>query len=89
MYFLGFSKSGWAVLRPNSLEEAIEWSKRFRKVVGDGESEIVQIFGPEDRGPARGAAEPVSAGNNDMRLVRKMAGLQLFKNSFQFMLNLK
>ncbi len=39
---------GWAVLRVSSLEEAVEWSKRFRKIVGDGESEIVQIFGPED-----------------------------------------
>ena len=38
---------GWAVLRTKSLDEAIEWSKRFRKLVGDGESEIVQIFGPE------------------------------------------
>jgi hypothetical protein len=38
---------GWAVIRAKSLEEAIEWCKRFRKIVGDGESEIVQIFGPE------------------------------------------
>jgi hypothetical protein len=43
---------GWAVLRTNSLDEAIEWSKRFRKIVGDGESEIVRLFGPEDAGPA-------------------------------------
>ena len=42
---------GWAVLRANSLEEAIEWCKRFRNIVGDGESEIVQVFGPEDAGP--------------------------------------
>lgn len=39
---------GWAVLNVNSLEEAIEWSKRFRKLIGDGESEIVQLFGPHD-----------------------------------------
>ncbi len=39
---------GWAVLRVKSLDEAIEWSKRFRKIVGDGESEIVQVFGPDD-----------------------------------------
>ncbi len=39
---------GWAVIRANSLDEAIEWCKRFRKIVGDGESEIVQVFGPED-----------------------------------------
>ena len=38
---------GWAVLRVNSLEECIEWCKRFRKIIGDGESEIVQVFGPE------------------------------------------
>jgi len=42
---------GWAVIRAKSLEEAIEWCKRFRKIVGDGESEIVQVFGPEDSGP--------------------------------------
>jgi hypothetical protein len=43
---------GWAVLQTKSLEEAIEWSKRFLKIVGDGETEIVQIFGPDDSGPA-------------------------------------
>lgn len=37
---------GFAVIEVNSLEEAIEWSKRFRQIVGDGESEIVQLFGP-------------------------------------------
>lgn len=43
---------GWAVIRANSLEEAIEWTKRFRLLVGEGESEIVRIFGPEDGGQA-------------------------------------
>lgn len=43
---------GWAVLQVKSLDEAIEWSKRFRKIVGDGESEIVQVFGPDDFFPA-------------------------------------
>jgi hypothetical protein len=43
---------GFAVIQVNSLEEAIEWSKRFRSIVGDGESEIVQVFGPHDFGPA-------------------------------------
>jgi len=43
---------GFAVIRVKSLEEAIEWSKRFRKIVGDGESEIVQLFGPDDSSPA-------------------------------------
>jgi hypothetical protein len=42
--------AGFAVIRVESLEEAIEWSKRFRKIVGDGESEIVQVFGPDDFG---------------------------------------
>ena len=40
--------AGFAVIDVPSLEEAIEWSKRFRKIVGDGESEIVQLFGPHD-----------------------------------------
>ncbi len=39
---------GFAVLQVKSLEEAIAWAKRFRDIVGDGESEIVQIFGPGD-----------------------------------------
>jgi hypothetical protein len=40
--------AGFAVIEAPSLEEAIEWCKGFRKIVGDGESEIVQVFGPED-----------------------------------------
>jgi hypothetical protein len=43
---------GWAVLRVKSLDEAIDWSKRFRTIIGDGESEIVRVFGPEDAGAA-------------------------------------
>lgn len=38
---------GWAVINANSLDEAIEWCKRFRSIIGDGESEIVPIFGPQ------------------------------------------
>lgn len=38
---------GYAILRTNTLEEAIEWCTRFRKIIGDGVSEIVPIFGPE------------------------------------------
>ncbi|MCE7989818.1 MAG: hypothetical protein DYG89_52395 [Caldilinea sp. CFX5] len=38
---------GFAVIQADSLEEAIEWCKRFRQIVGDGESEIVQLFGPQ------------------------------------------
>lgn len=44
--------AGWAVIQTKSLDEAIEWCKRFRKIVGDGESEIVQVFGPTDFGHA-------------------------------------
>jgi hypothetical protein len=39
---------GFAVINVKSLEEAVSWSKRFRDIVGDGESEIVQIMGPAD-----------------------------------------
>jgi hypothetical protein len=44
--------AGFAVLQADSLDEAIEWCKRFRSIVGDGESEIVQLFGPDDFGHA-------------------------------------
>jgi len=42
--------AGFAVIRADSLEEAVAWCKRFRQIVGDGESEIVRIMGPEDMG---------------------------------------
>lgn len=38
---------GFAVLRANSLDEAVEYAKQFRSIVGDGESEVVPIWGPE------------------------------------------
>jgi hypothetical protein len=44
--------AGFAVIEVSSLDEAIEWSKRFRLIIGDGESEIVPFFGPEDFGAA-------------------------------------
>ena len=40
--------AGWALLEVKSLDEAVEWCKGFRKIVGDGETEIVQVFGPDD-----------------------------------------
>jgi hypothetical protein len=40
--------AGFAVLEVSSLEEAIGWSKRFRKIIGDGESEIVPLYDPQD-----------------------------------------
>ncbi len=41
---------GFAVISVKSLEEAIGWAKRFRDIVGDGTSEIVQVYGPDDNG---------------------------------------
>jgi hypothetical protein len=40
--------AGFAVIEAKSLDEAVEWCKRFRQIVGEGESEIVQVFGPSD-----------------------------------------
>jgi hypothetical protein len=40
--------AGFAVIDVPSLEDAVEWSKRFRSIVGDGESEIVRLHGPDD-----------------------------------------
>jgi hypothetical protein len=36
---------GFALIEVKSREEAIEWAKRFRKIVGDGESVIQEVFG--------------------------------------------
>jgi hypothetical protein len=41
---------GFALIQVKSVEEALEWAKRFRLIVGDGESEIVPIYGPSDFG---------------------------------------
>jgi len=37
---------GFALVEERSKEEAIELARRFRKIVGDGVSEIRQVFGP-------------------------------------------
>ncbi len=42
----------FAVVNANSKEEAIEYSKRFWKIVGDGEGKIYQVFGPDSGAPA-------------------------------------
>lgn len=38
--------AGFALIEARSKEEAIELARRFRKIVGDGESRIHQVFGP-------------------------------------------
>lgn len=38
--------AGFALVEVRSKEEAIELARRFRKIVGDGESVIQQVFGP-------------------------------------------
>ena len=40
---------GFAILQANSKAEAIEMSKRFLKVAGDGECEIRQVFDAPDQ----------------------------------------
>jgi hypothetical protein len=42
---------GFALLRANSKEEAIEYTKGFMKVAGDGEVEVRQIFEATDITP--------------------------------------
>ncbi len=38
--------AGFALVEVRSKEEALELTRRFRKIVGDGESVIQQVFGP-------------------------------------------
>ena len=42
---------GWAIVDAPSKEAAIDYAKRFLKIVGGGESRIRQVFGPEDGAP--------------------------------------
>jgi hypothetical protein len=36
---------GFALIEVKSRDEAIEWAKRFRKIVGEGDSVIQEVFG--------------------------------------------
>jgi hypothetical protein len=38
---------GWALLECRDKEEAVEWSKRFLGVLGNGEVRVRPVFGPE------------------------------------------
>ncbi|NKZ06523.1 YciI family protein [Actinomadura latina] len=39
---------GFALIEVRTREEAVEMSKRFYSIVGDGEGVIKQVFGPDD-----------------------------------------
>ena len=38
---------GWALLECRDLDEAVEWSKRFVSVLGEGEVRVRPVYGPE------------------------------------------
>ena len=41
---------GYAIIQAKSKPEAVEWTKRFLSVVGNGESEVREMYqGPEDK----------------------------------------
>ncbi|MER7543152.1 YciI family protein [Actinomadura sp.] len=44
---------GFALIEARNREEAIELSKRFYSIVGDGEGVIKQVFGPDDPFPGQ------------------------------------
>jgi len=48
---------GFALIRAKSKEEAIEYTKNFLKIAGDGETEIRQVFDAADFAPADYASE--------------------------------
>jgi hypothetical protein len=37
---------GWALMETRDVDEAVEWTKRFLTIAGDGETTIRQVFGP-------------------------------------------
>ncbi len=37
---------GWALMEVRDKDEAIEWTKRFLSIAGNGESTIRQVYGP-------------------------------------------
>jgi hypothetical protein len=61
---------GFALVRCDSKEEAIEWTKKFLEVAGDGESEVRQIYEPADFGDTI----PADLKEQDKRSRARMAG---------------
>jgi len=43
--------AGYAVLQVKAMEEAVQWTKRFLDVAGDGESEIRELYDASAFGP--------------------------------------
>ncbi len=37
---------GWALMECRDKDEAVEWTKRFLTIAGEGESTIRQVYGP-------------------------------------------
>jgi len=42
--------AGYAIIQTKTKAEAVEWTKRFLTVAGDGESEIRQVYDRSDCG---------------------------------------
>jgi hypothetical protein len=42
---------GWALMEVRDKAEVVEWTKRFLRIAGGGESTIRQVFGPDDLPP--------------------------------------
>jgi hypothetical protein len=42
---------GWALMEVRDKAEVVEWTKRFLRISGGGESTIRQVFGPGDLPP--------------------------------------
>lgn len=49
---------GFAILKADSKEEAIELARQFLRVAGDGECELRQIYEADTCAPAAAAAKP-------------------------------
>jgi hypothetical protein len=55
--------AGFAIIQAKSKEEAIEATKNFLKVAGDGETEIRQVFEATDFAPENYSSEYKKAAN--------------------------
>ena len=42
--------AGYAIIKVNSKDEALEWTRRFFEAAGEGEGEVRQVFDAEDFG---------------------------------------
>jgi len=66
--------ASYALFQVNSMAEAVDWTTRFLKVLGEGECEIRPLFEPMDFSPEVFSSEEAAPDQATRKKMRKNAG---------------